>query len=311
MSNSAFGTIQNQVLTNLMRQYVNEIYIFDKIFPMKSRLSKKELEFINLGTEHLKKRNLKRAKGSESARWKPTFTSIQDEMFQYSIEAPYEWEDDEEEVDIGIRKRELIYIENQDILMLNNEIDASNILATASNYTYTRTLSGTDQWNDYANSTPIEDIDLARFNIRNNGYGVVPNTIVMGYSVYDKLKNHPDFLERAKYNYAGQTRSKPVVTPEIMANILDVDMVYVGWGVYDNNGTSTDIFGKWCNLIYINPSFDQMGKTFSLSLGLNGYPKVEEYNEDKTRSTVIRNLETHAKIIRDPNCGGLLINAVA
>jgi hypothetical protein len=76
------------------------------------------------------------------------------------------------------------------------------------------------QWTDYANSTPIEDIDKAKRKIkRMTGYRA--NTLVLGYDVFQALKNHPDIIERFKYT------SSRVVTEEILAALFGIDRIFV------------------------------------------------------------------------------------
>lgn len=75
-------------------------------------------------------------------------------------------------------------------------------------------------WDDYTNSTPIEDMtkfatDMAEVT------GKRPNTLVMGRRAYDALKNHPDFLDRVKYTQKG------VVTKDLIAEMFDVDRVLI------------------------------------------------------------------------------------
>lgn len=75
-------------------------------------------------------------------------------------------------------------------------------------------------WDDYANSSPIEDITAAS-TAQAEVTGKRPNTIVMGRRAYDALKNHPDFLDRVKYTQKG------VVTTDLIAQMFDVDRVLV------------------------------------------------------------------------------------
>ena len=53
------------------------------------------------------------------------------------------------------------------------------------------------QWSDYANSDPIEDIEAGKETIL-GATGFMPNTLVLGYQVYRKLRNHPDLVDRIK-----------------------------------------------------------------------------------------------------------------
>lgn len=75
-------------------------------------------------------------------------------------------------------------------------------------------------WDDYANSTPIEDITKMATE-QSEVTGKRPNVLVLGRKAYDALKNHPDFLDRVKYTQKG------VVTTDLIAQMFDVEKVLV------------------------------------------------------------------------------------
>lgn len=79
-----------------------------------------------------------------------------------------------------------------------------------------------------ANSTPLEDVETQRVAIRKKT-GKNPNTLILGPTVYSKLKNHPDFIERIRYV------SDSVVTREIMARLFEVDKILVAEAVNATN----------------------------------------------------------------------------
>lgn len=54
------------------------------------------------------------------------------------------------------------------------------------------------QWSNYTSSDPIGDVDDAMTSILEQT-GFEPNTLVLGYKVFKKLKNHPDIIDRVKY----------------------------------------------------------------------------------------------------------------
>ena len=84
------------------------------------------------------------------------------------------------------------------------------------------------QWSDYANSDPIEDIEAGKETVLGTT-GFMPNTLVLGYQVYRKLRNHPDLVDRIKYT------SSNVITTDIMARLFDVERVLVSSSVRATN----------------------------------------------------------------------------
>jgi hypothetical protein len=104
---------------------------------------------------------------------------------------------------------------------------------------------------DQATSTPIKDItDQAVKMSENTGYK--PNTLVLSPYVFYALKNHEDILDRIKYTQKG------IVTTDLLAQLFEVDNVYVAWGVVNTAAKNTSdnisfIFGKNALLCYSNP----------------------------------------------------------
>src|ERR1035438_3117109 len=84
---------------------------------------------------------------------------------------------------------------------------------------------------DYATSSPITDIRHAKTQARLNSGGFVPNIGVFSRPVFDKLVDHPDFIDRTKY---GQTAPNPAMaTRRIIAEILELEDVLVMDAVYN------------------------------------------------------------------------------
>lgn len=69
-------------------------------------------------------------------------------------------------------------------------------------------------------SDPVGDVDLGRSTIQ-GATGFTPNTLVVGYNVHLRLKNHPDIVDRFKYT------SSQSITNDIIARVLDVDRYLV------------------------------------------------------------------------------------
>lgn len=84
------------------------------------------------------------------------------------------------------------------------------------------------QWSDYANSDPLEDVEAAKEQILSTT-GFDGNTLVLGYQVFRKLKNHPDIIDRIKYTTADN------VTTDLLARMFEVDKVLVAKAVKATN----------------------------------------------------------------------------
>lgn len=77
---------------------------------------------------------------------------------------------------------------------------------------------------DQSGSDPIGFFDQIRENVGGTT-GYEPNVLVLGTTTYRVLKNHPDVVDRIKYTQRG------VVTPQILAQLFDVDQVLIPKGV--------------------------------------------------------------------------------
>lgn len=107
-------------------------------------------------------------------------------------------------------------------------------------------------WSNYTTSDPIADVEAGKRAILSTT-GFEPNTLVLGYDVFSKLKNHPDLVDRIKYT------SSNVITADMMARMFEVDRVLVAKAVKaTNNEGATEAYGfthgKNALLCYSAPS---------------------------------------------------------
>ena len=94
-------------------------------------------------------------------------------------------------------------------------------------------------WDDYKSapttytSNPILDVETAKAGVlQNTGYE--PNTFVLGYKVFQVLKNHPLLVDRYKYTQAGA-----IVTEDLLAQLFGVDRVLVAKAVVNGGKEGT------------------------------------------------------------------------
>jgi hypothetical protein len=177
-------------------------------------------------------------------------------------------------------------------IWLGRELLMMGMVTTAANYAsgHSVTLSGTDQWNDYTNSDPIDDI-RAGFRVIHGKLFLEPNTAVIPYQVMTQLEDHPDFIERIKYSERG------VLTAEIIASILGIENVIVpGVGYNSANPGATAslgyLWGKDVLLAYVPPRAGMKIPAFAYEYRWV-YPggqaqAVERWREEPRKSDIIR-----------------------
>lgn len=135
-------------------------------------------------------------------------------------------------------------------MLLKRESDFAAAFFAASIWTTEATVSGTDQWSDYDDSDPYTQIQDYIRTVQKLVL-VKPNKMLIGPTVFDKLKNHPDLKDRYKYTTADS------LTIAMLSQTLGIEVV-VGEavGVTNVEGQTTTLdfmFGKKALLIYANP----------------------------------------------------------
>jgi hypothetical protein len=108
------------------------------------------------------------------------------------------------------------------------------------------------QWDNYATSDPITDIESAKEQILSQT-GFMPNTMVLGYQVFRRLKHHPDIVDRIKYT------SEKTVTADMLGAIFEIPRVLVAQTIKATNlegetAAYTFNFGKNALLTYSAPA---------------------------------------------------------
>jgi hypothetical protein len=108
-----------------------------------------------------------------------------------------------------------------------------------------------------AGSTPIEDIRAGAVAVQ-KATGFYPNTLVLGREVWQILQDHPEIIDRIKYQ--GTMRDVARVTgpegPAILASILELDRVLVAAAVKNTaiegaTFSGSFVFGKNALLAYV------------------------------------------------------------
>lgn len=172
------------------------------------------------------------------------------------------------------------------------------------------------QWNDYTNSTPIEDIEQGKENIL-SVTGRMPNTLVMGYQVFRQLRNHPDLIDRYKYTQAA------VMTEQLMAQLFGVERILVSRAIKATNlegetEAYSFITGKNALLLYVPPApgllTPSAGYTFvwtGVSGGLQQPAVIRRFRMEERRAERVEGEMAFANKITGADLGQFYASAVA
>lgn len=130
------------------------------------------------------------------------------------------------------------------LLALEKEKAIADVLGSTSTITQNTTLTGTSQYNDYLSSDPIGDFSTARAAVY-DGCGTQPNTAIMSWKVFDKLRFHPSLLVALGYRY---DRPGALNEQELCA-ALSVKKLLIGDAKYNSAAEGqadvlTDVWGK-------------------------------------------------------------------
>lgn len=115
------------------------------------------------------------------------------------------------------------------LLMLDQEYRIATLATTAANVGSGNALTGTSRWDDYANSSPISDVNTGKsWILQETGQEVT--TMVVGYQVHNALLQHPDMIDRIKYVQA----ATQATVEKALADIFGIRDYKVGKAVMNS-----------------------------------------------------------------------------
>jgi hypothetical protein len=146
-----------------------------------------------------------------------------------NVELPFEAEQDEV---MGLVSQ----------LWLEKEYLLASTLSSTAVVTQNQTLSGTSQFSDYDNSSPIDIFKTARAAVR-TGCGIAPDTVFMDWATKNVLRYHPQLLDMLGFKY---DRPGGLDDSEL-AKALDVKKVLIADVTYNssNEGQSDSLASVW------------------------------------------------------------------
>jgi hypothetical protein len=178
-------------------------------------------------------------------------------------------------------------------ILLNKEISAANILLNANSYDPDLVVptGGANQplkW-DNANADPIALVSQMKEAVHTK-IVLNPNTLILSYPVYNRLRRHPSLLALFK------TKEVSLVPIEIMKEFFEVDNIIVGKAVASTRvangyGAKSYVWGKSAILAYVpkNPGkkVPALGYTYAWNKDGKGSVLVRKWYEDGPRCTFV------------------------
>jgi hypothetical protein len=175
---------------------------------------------------------------------------------------------------------------------LNKEIALAATLTDTAVIAQNDTLSGGDQWDDYDASDPIAAIEAAKASIM-AAVQALPNTLVLPYAVYAKVRLHPKVIERVAHGAPG------AVGADVLAQIFDVERVLVPRAFKNTAAPGqaaqmAHVWGKDALLCHVpaRPALKQVALAYTFAW--TGAPgsvaghRVELWREERRKADVLR-----------------------
>jgi hypothetical protein len=284
------GRIENlrvvdELLSDIAQGYSNEEYIHEQIFPVV------ETNKMQGKTPHFTKDNFlylesKRAPGGDS---NTVTTDIVQAPIAYNLEEfdqqePIDYLEDEEAA-FDLEAAATYNLSER--MLLRREKKTADTVQDQTLYTNSNTSAVSVKWDVYATSNPIADINAAREVVRGN-IGRYPNTLTFGATTWTVIKEHPQFTSRLA------TTDLAVVTPELVAELLDFEKVLIGKAVWLHPQTKVqaDVWLDNCILSYVPKNVREQRNIrtpgFGYTLRKKGWAPMDKYQMPGNKVTMVR-----------------------
>lgn len=273
--------IIDKLLTNVSSMYKPEGYISESIFPFVG-VKQKTGKLAKYGHSHLRIESSIVAGRGKYRRVEPITRSnvgydieghgleglVTKDDYR-NVELPYKAEEDEA---LGLASQ--LWTEKESVL--------ATALAATGTITQNVTLSGTSQFSDYSNSSPLTRFKTARQAVK-DGCGKMPDTAWMDSRVANVLKFHPELLD-----FLGFKFTKPGgLSMDSLAQALDVKRILIADADYNTakEGQAdalSAIWGKhlWFGVCPEKAATQQVSAGYRLGYEGSSPRKVYKYAEN-------------------------------
>jgi len=210
-----------------------------------------------------------------------------------------------------------------DAVLRDYEKAVADAVFDAATWTGDYTTGISDEWDDPANATPVDDVKSAMRTVWERT-GLWPNCLIMTRHHLDALQQCDQITERMIYR-GGE--GPAVVTRQALAQIFGIDQVLVADAAYNSatEGQAVEISSIWSDeyvMVARVATTDDMGeaclgRTFLFAddgAGVNGNELaviLEEYRQEDVRGSVLRARTYWDEKITMKAAGQLLTNAIS
>lgn len=197
------------------------------------------------------------------------------------------------------------------------EAQERRVAAAVFNATTYSPTSITNEWDDYANATPISDVE-SKVQAIWGASGLWPNAMVINRKVFRNLRNCAQIVDRLKYQGFQDVRPGNI-TVDALAQVFDIPFLLVAGGTKNtaNEGQSASISSIWpdeycwIGRVATTQDFREpcVGRIFHWAAdGSQERGLVETYRDETVRADIVRVRHDVDEVEILTACGGLLDN---
>lgn len=293
-------------------------YVANKVFPV-VEVASQAGTFGKIPLEQLlKKRETKRAPGGGFSRSEFSFETAAYACQQHGAEEPVD--DVEKAMYAEFFDAELVAGQRALADVMRNAEDriADAVFNTSTWTGSSLTTSITNEWDDFSNATPINDVEAAVQQIYDNS-GLWANALVINKKVFRNLRLCDQIRDRVSSSGAGSSEMQGNITVQQLAQAFDLRHIIVAGGSENtaNEGQSASISPIWsgeyamvCRVAETGDFKEPcIGRTFHWgAAGSTIGGTVDSYREEQTMSEIIRVHHQVDEIVLYPEAGHLLSN---
>lgn len=305
--------IVDKLLTDVSRMYIPEGYVSESILPVAQSKQKSGL-IGKYGKSHLRIEHSLSGGRAAYRRVEPIVRSSDAYLIESHGLEGVVTEDDYSNVEqpFDAEKDEVLGL--QTLIWLTKESALASALTSTAVLTQNTTLAGTDQFNDYANSDPLDVFKTARLAVY-NGCGLPPNMAIMPWDVMNTLAYHPAILDALGFtqNRAGQ------LSEVELAKALGVEKLLVAKAKYNSAAEGqtdvlANVWGKDIVMCHVPASSGKYQTSLGYHVQLSGRSsrRVFKYDiKNPPNSTGITCDDSYDFVITDVGAGYLIKAAIA
>ena len=300
--------VVDQRLTNMSEMIKNDGYQLSAMLPT-VRVKRDSDTYAVYGSENMNIPETAHGRGAKYNRVTWTVSNATYQIERYGLATELD-EDDIAAADSIFDVRSDAAQLVTEMLMLDREKRMADLLTTSANYTNSTSLTSGSQWNQ--SGTDIVAQVLSGQETIVDSVVRLPNTICMGYKVYNAARENSTIKDRLGNDVLTKTREGD------LRELLDVDRLIVSRAQYNSNNAadtasySNYVFGEYALLAYVapNPGRKQVSLGYTFEKAPLTVARWKNPHPDVSQEVVGAGYKAD-EVLTEEKCGYLIINTLA